>query len=96
MPTEPLSRDEWGQPVRPEIYRPLLMKAPRVQKKVIRWLQSGLKQFWYIRCPTCRQFTRQRIAGYTTTGGQIRRCVPCGRVFSRKESRDAQKAKGRR
>ncbi len=65
-----------------------LLKVPA---RVRRWLLTGRQQFWPIRCPHCRQFTRQMHAGTTPTGGLLRLCVPGGHIFSRKESRDAQK-----
>lgn len=79
--------------LRPAVNRPLLMRVP---KRVIRWLLAGRQLFWPIRCPHCRMPTRQMHAGETPHGGILRLCLACRRIFSRKESRDAQKGKRRR
>jgi hypothetical protein len=68
------------------ITRKHMMQVP---KRVRRWLMSGQRLFWPIRCPHCRMHTRQVLSNVSPQGGIIRRCLGCGTSFTRAMSRKA-------
>lgn len=87
--------DRWAGPiVRPHLMKFSVKSGNSLQKKHIRSLLGWARP---IRCPVCREYTKQEGRDAAIVGGKLRygkrKCLSCRTVFDRVDSREARRGK---